>query len=836
MSSHVKKSVPDDFVCISQEYGDEYNPFPSTSCKNDNNTDSRSTSANFSKSKASLTMGNRSIITQVSTLEDDDSVGFMSDSSVGSHDSANVVAIPDIKSKHTPKDWLDRRSQKELAKQKVKNKETKKLTKAMLEEAKLKPGAMVKTQDAQIADFDINDPPRKGFRRQRVFEFGTILRESSYYMNCWVVHFEKLNITATCAPKCLKFVSSVSPSFRFAKNSEGKIVLNKVIRDKNENDAILRNILKTKVHKSVNIKDYTYDYLCKSYQSRHTWLTSSKLRDYVNNPQNLLDMNKHSSSSSSVRSKKTGTWFELLFNQDKNQNILNCSPSENEPKVRKFLQNSHKNAISAIQTNNNTNHHEPKSNIARRHHVQEEDEFVVFDNNKPAKFVGTTKAAVKTGYLIDDEEDSHGLACTCCGVHFPDIVTPSDVALLCRKRRDAGFHAMIEKIAKQGDSRYVTIQVFPQPSSSEVWNTRDFVNALNRKNTMMRRINGHGTIITEPQAVLLFDICNLEEKEKFHDYAKSINMESFDDNEAMESILSLIPLKLSPMISSSNDSDTMKKPSLKLTSDVEVDMHSGDSGSYTDGAPSNKPSEVDKSNTECRSSSNDSSVSSEHSDNNSSSENASDRSSSLKYDHTYCYHESVARRDGRPNFCTCFCRDSDVQESSSCSSDHLYNANKDDPSYIFYPRTTTDESDDNSEDDESKNDDSNKDSNMYCLECDETSNVSHVEDSSVSVSSISLTVPAESDTTSSLEITSDTKDSDGTEDNCSDTDADVARASKKPRLDSCSEDTNDDDTALPSEGNNTHAINTSHEIIDLACEDDSSSDDFSNGGSKTICE
>ena len=874
MSVNYKKSVPPDFICISQEYGEEHCPFPSTTRRSDNRRSSGSIESPLSQGNPLITSDIQTVITQQSSKNDNDSDGFMSVCSAESLESPDVVAIPNIKEKVTPKNWLNRKTEKEKAKHKLKSKGTTKLTKAMLNEAMLKEGAMVKTQDSNIADFDPNDPPRKGFRRQRVWEFGTILRPSRYYKKCWVVFFEKLNITATCGSSTLKFVASSSPSFRFKKNQEGKIVLTKIDRNKDENESILRDILNTKVHKSVTTKDYTYSYLCKSYQKQYAWLTSSKLRDYVHNHKDLSSITKQSSSTSSSPSKKTGTWFEVLLKQDTIQDHTKGFSPRKDLQVRKFLHNNHKHAINSVNVNKSDETSKSDSIFARRNHGQEEDEFVVHDNNIPAKFPTRSEKPIKKGYKLDDDVDNHGIACTCCGIHFPEIVIPSDISLMLKKREEAGFHTMIEKVVKHGKSRHVTVKVFPQPISPDVWKTRDFVNSLNRKTGKDRRFNAFGKFIADPMAVRLFDVCNLQASEKKHEYAKNMDIHSFPDNDSFVSILASNPEAWS--IKDINEGNISNLPSSndQYCKVIEESNKEDASKNTRTTSPAKDQSSIDNDLEDMNSSSDKSSSDNGFGENSSvpssNSQESSDHNTGITYDQNYCYHNSVIRSDGRPNFCTCWCRESDIEESSeeslSSSKFSVY-------SHVSSIFTNTPSPPGSVKHNSSSNSITNTDTQEQTMQVDNTSRKTNNTESSPSVSSFSTSVEAKNYSSSSFDILSESSDmsvnktassngtsggnsngtSDGNSDGTSDGNSDGALVGNG-NSDGTSVGNgngaligngNSDGTSVGN-GNGTsvgngngasiNAQNTTHKVIDLTCDSEVTSDDNDNDAVNSTCE
>ena len=189
-----------DFVCVTQPDGEEV---PPPSMRRDNTSGSLFGSA----------QARPAVLTQTSSVDDASESGDSVSLSSSDDDSDNpdaVVAIPSLKEKPTASNWLSRRSQREVARHLAKKKFAKKQSKEEKKLAKLKVGTYVWTRQEGIADFAPDDPPQKGKRRTRVKVYGTLMKKSVYYKDCWVVYFDKIDITATCHYKHLHFEAATS--------------------------------------------------------------------------------------------------------------------------------------------------------------------------------------------------------------------------------------------------------------------------------------------------------------------------------------------------------------------------------------------------------------------------------------------------------------------------------------------------------------------------------------------------------------------------------------------------------------------------------------------------
>ena len=108
------------------------------------------------------------------------------------------------------------------------------------------------------------------------------MKESTYYENCWVVHFDKKKITASIHIDSLHFESAISKSHHIVKGKGNMMAVEKVDRsNSDEEQAILRVILHSKIHPSTTSDEVTYDKLLSIFKPKYEWLTSSKLRKYV---------------------------------------------------------------------------------------------------------------------------------------------------------------------------------------------------------------------------------------------------------------------------------------------------------------------------------------------------------------------------------------------------------------------------------------------------------------------------------------------------------------------------------------------------------------------------
>ena len=434
------------------------------------------------KDKASSTKTSRlSVLTQLSNDDDDDDNakekkgGYDLDSSCDdeSECSEKIVAIPSAKEKSTSKNWLSRRGAREKAKSDFKKKFAKKMSKKEKKSAKFRAGVSVYTRHHSVADFAPGDVPRKGHRRTKVKEIGTLIKESQYYKDCWVVAFDK-GFSATCSIDHLHFHSSTSNTHHYVKGPDNKMILQKIKKTNNEEEAILRVILHSKIHRTVGHSEVTYDYLVSLFKPQFTWLTSSKLRKYVSTSRKLLNINTN------ISHPKPGTWIANLPVEDVDEhgNVINNTKTQSFSTKRLFNQNSHPRAV--------IEHKEYYEKFfARSHHDDER-------SNK------------------NEDQENHGLACTCCGVRFPKVLSSDDLMKMRVNKMVYGRDTMITKTIRCSDgSSTVVLCIVPDRRHSatdpELAASRAYINKLNRHEGIERRIAANGSIISNLKEIEIFD-------------------------------------------------------------------------------------------------------------------------------------------------------------------------------------------------------------------------------------------------------------------------------------------------------------------------------------------
>ena len=496
-------SVNPDFVCITQPDGEETPPFPISKCQ-------------VPPSGIPNTKKGAAVITQ--TQEDDhDSSESISTSDVADDDPDNVASIPTFSGKDNSRNWLKRRGAREKARTNFRKKFAKKMTKEEKKLRKLKPGVTVWCKHESVAEFHPDDKPRKGHRRVRVKEEGTLLKKSSYYKDCFVVAFDK-GFSSTVHFKHLYFVKGTSKTHRFVRREDGTLVLKRFDRDTEEENAILRFILNSKIFRNIGHEDVTYDYLVQLFKPRYAWLTSSKLRKYVSKSRSLLRANN-----ANVSTHKPGTWMASLPVEDFDESneivsalreIDDTDPNNNFRPIRNFQQNSHKNAIiNQVDVNSNSEN----TNVARGSHAKDD------DCNDP-NTLNVQCSEVKDN---DNNKENHGLACTCCGIHFKSVVTQSDMNQIKLAKRFHISDFMITKITRRDDgTRSVAMKMVPANKMSE--NDRNYTNILNKQLGIPRRYDADHKLIEDEEEIKQFDIDNnivLKPETNFYD-------DSSDDSSA----------------------------------------------------------------------------------------------------------------------------------------------------------------------------------------------------------------------------------------------------------------------------------------------------------------
>ena len=159
----------------------------------------------------------------------------------------------------------------------------------------------------------------------------------------------------------LKFISKMSPTHKFVKNDEGKMVLDKIDCKCEDREAILDSILSFKIHFTIGHSKVTYETLLALFNPKFLWLTASKLHKHVSISCRFLSINTCNGLLQAQPANKH-TWFKELPLEDKEIKL-----SENQTDAK------------------------GNSNIAGQNHRS------VFPNSQG-----------------DDYIENHGLACTCC--------------------------------------------------------------------------------------------------------------------------------------------------------------------------------------------------------------------------------------------------------------------------------------------------------------------------------------------------------------------------------------------------------------------------------------
>ena len=75
---------------------------------------------------------------------------------------------------------------------------------------------------------------------------------------------------------------------------DGNFKLEKVDKNMEEQEAIMRVILNSKIYCTVGYNLVTYDYLVSLIKPQYEWLTLSKLQKFVSKSRNLLEVNTQS--------------------------------------------------------------------------------------------------------------------------------------------------------------------------------------------------------------------------------------------------------------------------------------------------------------------------------------------------------------------------------------------------------------------------------------------------------------------------------------------------------------------------------------------------------------
>ena len=501
-------SVNPDFVCITQPDGEETPPFPIPKCQ----------VASFGIPN---TKKGPDVITQ--TQEDDhDGSESISVGDISDDDPEKVASVPTFSSRDNSRNWLKRRGAREKARTQFRKKFAKKMTKEERKLSKLKSGVTVWCRHESVADFHPDDKPRKGHRRVRVKEEGTLLKKSSYYKECYVVAFDK-GFSSTVHFKHLHFVRGTSKTHRFVRGSDGKLVLERFDRNAEEENAILRFILNSKIFRTIGHDDVTYDYLVQLFRPRYAWLTSSKLRKYVSKSRSSLRAN-----TANVPPPKPGTWLANLPVEETHASneILealrdtnrNDSDDDFRP-VRNFQQNSHKKAVNN-QDNNDFSSNNPS--VARGSHAVDGN-----NHNSNSYDYDNDTSEVEA----DDEKENHGLACTCCGIHFKSVVTDSDMKQIKMAKLFHISDFMITKITKgPNNSRSVAMKMISSGKKSE--HDRRYTNVLNKQLDIPRRYDINDRLIEDEEEIKKFDIEHnivLKPKTNFYDDSSSAKSSSDDD-------------------------------------------------------------------------------------------------------------------------------------------------------------------------------------------------------------------------------------------------------------------------------------------------------------------
>ena len=427
-------SVRPDFACITQPDGQETPP----------NLVFVNPSGNLSSSSCSDLRDSVHVITQTFPNEESEGVEVsISTSDLKDDDPNRETSIRKDSPTANSKNWLKKLSKKSAAKAKHKTKYAKKMTKEEKKLKKFKIGSYVYTRQDDIADFHPDDKPMKGKRRIRENEYGTIIKKSTYYNDCFVVAFDK-GFSATVSFRSLYYVSASSKNFKFVRGPDGKFQLEKVNGHTEEQEAIMRVIVNSKIHRTIGYNLVTYDYLVSLFKPQYSWLTSSKLRKYVSKCKKLLEVN--------TQSPKAGTWLCSLPAEEPDSPVADKSGFRS---CRLFNSNSHKHAnIVHLKDKESSD----SSNIARANHSPYKSEMnpVTHDTNSSDEISS------------NNDVENHGIACTCCGIRFKSLITEDDMNELFQAKRFTKRDMMITKVVICDEDRRIETKIVPNHDEHKI--------------------------------------------------------------------------------------------------------------------------------------------------------------------------------------------------------------------------------------------------------------------------------------------------------------------------------------------------------------------------------
>ena len=215
------------------------------------------------------------------------------------------------------------------------------------------------------------------------------------------------------------------------------------------------------------------------------WLTSSKLCKYVCTSRKLLSINTNN-----VNEPKPGTWLACLPTKevDNEGNVIDSNDPSPHKRVCLFNQNSH-----------------PKAKISHKDYYEK---YFAPRNHKSVD--------------VDDDEENHGLACTCCGIKFGEVLSKSDISQMKINKMVYGFDTMITKKTVDADrNTSVTLQGVPDRRDASndpgLVCDRMYTNFLTRKDGVCTRFAPYsGKMIEDPEEVRIFDeiFDEMERKQK----------------------------------------------------------------------------------------------------------------------------------------------------------------------------------------------------------------------------------------------------------------------------------------------------------------------------------
>ena len=411
------------------------------------------------------------------------------DSSSSDDDDQDMVfEVPDPKTKPTSSDWLQRISKRELAKKQLKLAIEKQEKSRTTRHGKFRVGGYVYTRDKRIAAKSASPKPG-GKRCYRLKCYGTLVKESAFYEDVWLVKFDD-GRTFACSEALLRVhISTTSPSHRLGRDASNNLTTEKLDRSFEDREVILESILNSKIHQTEGHQDVTYDHLLAIFKPQYAWLTASKLRKYVSMSRRLRAINTPNSTAAS------GTWMsELPFeNESQNESKKLASPSNDQ---------------CTEDSNTSTKKKTLALEITGRNHAESDDD--------------------KSGGLNDDDDkgddfmENHGLACTCCGVRS-DLLTKSDLSHMHGAKAMTGLDSMITKIRTTSNSRSVTVTAIPTAFRKNIKATEQagidvdqkYINKLNELQGINRRIDNDGTVkvvdmddsnVDDGESVVLVDV------------------------------------------------------------------------------------------------------------------------------------------------------------------------------------------------------------------------------------------------------------------------------------------------------------------------------------------